>query len=58
MATFYTFTSKAPEDGKHGEITFNTNNDELFDLVNDFILVCLDATKYRNRVEEETTTTI
>lgn len=52
MATFFSYSCKAPDCGAWGKIEFSTPNEELFELVETLVEICVDATKHRNRIEQ------
>lgn len=57
MAIKYSFTTD-PGYAHGGELKFFTDSDRMFNLAFDFILVLVDAMKWRNRVEDESNTKV
>ena len=53
MATFYSLTvTPVKGDGTWGKIEFSSPSKELFDLIETMVHAAIDATTWRNRVEE------
>lgn len=48
----YAFTRKIPDRGQWGVIKFETDDEDLYKLVETLIKTCVDATTWRNRIEE------
>lgn len=46
----YDYTSHYPDGLKPGEIVFRTDDKELWEAVDDYIMNCIDAAQWRKRV--------